>query len=115
MAICLSGDFDPDKMLAVIEKYFGQMVPNEDLPEVYFETKTVIETPVSKDVYGLDAENVMIGWKYPGAGTEDAMIADVVAYVLSNGSAGLIDLDLNQQQKVLGAQAMSYTRPDACR
>ena len=112
MAICLSGDFDPDKMLAVIEKYFGQMVPNEDLPEVDFETKTVIETPVSKDVYGLDAENVMIGWKYPGAGTEDAMIADVVAYVLSNGSAGLIDLNLNQQQKVLGADAMSYTRPD---
>ena len=36
MAICLSGDFDPDKMLAVIEKYFGQMVPNEDLPEVDF-------------------------------------------------------------------------------
>ena len=112
MAICLSGDFDPDKMLAVIEKYFGQMEPNKDLPEVDFETKTVIETPVSKDVYGLDAENVMIGWKYPGAGTEDAMIADVVAYVLSNGSAGLIDLDLNQQQKVLGADAMSYTRPD---
>ena len=112
MAICLSGDFDPDKMLAVIEKYFGQMEPNKDLPEVDFETKTVIETPVSKDVYGLDAENVMIGWKYPGAGTEDAMIADVVAYVLSNGSAGLIDLDLIQQQKVLGADAMSYTRPD---
>ena len=112
MAICLSGDFDPDKMLAVIEKYFGQMEPNKDLPEVDFETKTVLETPVSKDVYGLDAENVMIGWKYPGAGTEDAMIADVVAYVLSNGSAGLIDLNLNQQQKVLGADAMSYTRPD---
>ena len=112
MAICLSGDFDPDKMLAVIEKYFGQMEPNKDLPEVDFETKTVIETPVSKDVYGLDAENVMIGWKYPGAGTEEAMIADVVSYVLSNGSAGLIDLNLNQQQKVLGAQAMSYTRPD---
>ena len=112
MAICLSGDFDPDKMLAIIEKYFGQMEPNKDLPEVDFETKTVIETPVSKDVYGLDAENVMIGWKYPGAGTEEAMIADVVSYVLSNGSAGLIDLNLNQQQKVLGAQAMSYTRPD---
>ena len=113
MAICLSGDFDPDKMLAIIEKYFGQMEPNKDLPEVDFETRTVIEAPVSKDVYGLDAENVMIGWKYPGAGTEDAMIADVVAYILSNGSAGLIDLDLNQQQKVLGADAMSYTRPDA--
>ena len=113
MAICLSGDFDPDQMLSIIEKYFGQMEPNKELPEVDFETKTVIESPVSKEVYGLDAENIMIGWKYPGAGTQEAMVADVVSYILSNGSAGLIDLNLNQQQKVLGAQSMSYTRPDA--
>ena len=113
MAICLSGDFDPDEMLAIIEKYFGQMEPNKDLPELKFETASVIESPISKDVYGLDAENVMIGWKYPGAGMHEAMVADVVSYILSNGSAGLIDLNLNQQQKVLGAQAMSYTRPDA--
>ena len=113
MAICLSGDFDPDKMLSIIEKYFGQMEPNRNLPEVDFETRTVIDSPVSKEVYGLDAENIWLGWKYPGAGTEDALIADVVSYILSNGSAGLIDLNLNQQQKVLGAQAMSNTRPDA--
>ena len=113
MAICLSGDFDPDEMLAIIEKYFGQMEPNPNLPQVDFETKTVIESPVSKDVYGLDAENIMIGWKYPGAGTQEAMVADVVSSILSNGSAGLIDLNLIQQQKVLGAQAMPYTRPDA--
>ena len=113
MAICLSGDFDPDEMLSIIEKYFGQMEPNTELPEVDFETKTVIESPVSKEVYGLDAENIMIGWKYPGAGTQEALLAGVAEYILSNGSAGLIDLNLNQQQKVLGAQAMSYTRPDA--
>ena len=113
MAICLSGDFDPDEMLSIIEKYFGQMEPNENLPEVDFETTTVIESPVSKEVYGLDAENIMIGWKYPGSGSQEALVADVVADILSNGSAGLIDLNLNQQQNVLGAQAMSYTRPDA--
>lgn len=113
MAICLSGDFDPDHMLSIIEKYFGQMEPNDNLPQIDFETNTVIESPVSKEVYGLDAENIMIGWKYPGAGTQEAMIADVASYILSNGSAGLIDLNLNQQQKVLGAQAMPYTRPDA--
>ena len=113
MAICLSGDFDPDEMIGIIEKYFGEMKPNADLPEVDFKTTSVIESPMSADVYGLDAENIMIGWKYPGAGTHEALVADVVAYILYNGSAGLIDLDLNQQQKVLGAEAMAYTRPDA--
>ena len=113
IAICLSGDFDPDKMVEIIEKYFGQMQPNENLPELKLETKSVIETPQSKDVYGIDSELMMMGWKYPGAGTEDALVASVVSYILYNGSAGLIDLNLNQQQKVLGAQSEAYTRPDA--
>ena len=113
MAICLSGDFDPDEMVGIIEKYFGQMEPNNNLPDVKFETKSVIETPQSKDVYGIDSELVMLGWKYPGAGTDDALVASVVSYILYNGAAGLIDLNLNQQQKVLGAQSEAYTRPDA--
>ena len=113
IAICLSGDFDPDEMVTVIEKYFGQMQPNKDLPEITLATSSVIESPVEKDVYGLDAENIMIGWKYPGAKSEDALVAEVAASVLYNGSAGLIDLNINQQQKVLGAYGMSYGRPDA--
>ena len=113
MAICLSGDFDPDEMVAVIEKYFGQMKPNENLPELTLKTESIITEPVAKDVYGLDAENVMMGWKYPGASDHDALVADVVSYILYNGSAGLIDLNLNQKQAVLGAYGMAYTRPDA--
>ncbi len=113
IAICLSGDFDPDEMVGIIEKYFGQMQPNGNLPELKLETKSVIETPMAKDVYGIDAETIMMGWKYPGAGTDDALVASVASYILYNGSAGLIDLNLNQQQKVLGAQSEAYTRPDA--
>ena len=113
MAICLSGDFDPDEMVGIIEKYFGQMQPNENLPQLNLETRSKIESVQSKDVYGIDSELLMMGWKYPGAGTDDALVASVVSYILYNGSAGLIDLDLNQQQKVLGAQSEAYTRPDA--
>ena len=32
MAICLSGDFNPDEMIAFIDKYFGQMQPTPNLP-----------------------------------------------------------------------------------
>lgn len=113
MAICLSGDFDPDEMVAVIEKYFGQLKPSSDLPELKLETKALLSAPAVKEVYGLEAENLLMGWKYPGAGTRDALIADVVSYILYNGSAGLIDLNINQKQAALGAYGMSYTRPDA--
>ncbi len=113
IAICLSGDFDPDEMVAIIEKYFGQMQPNENLPELKLKTESKLTAPVEKEVYGLDAENVMMGWKYPGASEKDALIAEVVSNVLYNGSAGLIDLNLNQKQAILGGYGMSYTRPDA--
>ena len=113
MAICLSGDFDPDEMVSIIEKHFGQMQPNTDLPELKFETKSMIDSVVEKEVYGLEAENIMIGWKYPGAGTQDAMIAEIASSILYNGSAGLIDLNVNQKQDALGAFGMPYTRPDA--
>ena len=113
MAICVSGDFDPDEMVAIIEKYFGGMQPNEDLTDLTLKTEYQLEAPVEKDIYGLDAEAIMMGWKYPGAASADALIAEVAASVLYNGNAGLIDLNVNQQQKVLGAYGMSYTRPDA--
>lgn len=113
MAICLSGDFDPDEMVGILEKYFGQMQPNKNLPEHDFTTKSIIESALEKDVYGLEAENIMIGWKYPGAGSRDAMIAEIASSILYNGSAGLIDLNVNQKQTTLGAYGMPYTRPDA--
>ncbi|MDE8722592.1 insulinase family protein, partial [Alistipes putredinis] len=37
MAILLSGDFDPDQMIATIDKYFGDMQPNENIPLLAFE------------------------------------------------------------------------------
>ena len=113
MAICVSGDFNPDEMVAIIEKYFGGMQPNEDLTDLILKTEFQLDAPVEKEVYGLDAEAIIMGWKYPGAASDDALIAEVAASVLYNGAAGLIDLNINQEQKVLGAYGMPYTRSDA--
>ena len=113
MAICVSGDFNPDEMVAIVEKYFGGMQPNENLTDLTLKTEFQLETPVEKEVYGLDTEAIIMGWKYPGAASDEALIAEVAASVLYNGAAGLIDLNINQEQKVLGAYGMSYTRSDA--
>ena len=55
MAVCVSGDFEPDEMVATIEKYFGDMQPNPNLPELQFEPEKPITTPVVKEVYGRHA------------------------------------------------------------
>lgn len=50
MAICLSGDFDPDQMIATIDKYFGGLKPNPDLPKLDLPKETPITAPVVREV-----------------------------------------------------------------
>ena len=112
VAICLSGDFDPDEMIGIIKKYFGDWKPNPNLPKFSFEPEEVPAEPMSKDVYGIESEFVMMGWRYPGESSEESIVADVAGYVLMNRMAGLMDLDLVQQQKVLDVQVFPYGRVD---
>ena len=53
-----------------------------------------------------------MGWRTPGTSSTDSDITDIVASVLSNGQAGLIDLDVVQNQSVLDAGVMPYGRVD---
>lgn len=113
MAICLSGDFDPDTMVGIIEKYFGDWEPNSGIKMLEYEPEAPVTKPVEKVVYGPDAEFVVVSWRVPGA--KDAFkseIGDIAGSVLYNGKAGLADLDLVQGQVLNGVQAMNYTRPD---
>lgn len=112
MAVCVSGDFDPDQMIATIDKYFGDMEPNPALPKLCFEPEQPITAPVEKEVWGLEAANVMLGWRLPGAADPSNDVAQIVGSILYNGQAGLMDLDLNQQQKVLSAYAGASSQPD---
>lgn len=103
MAICLSGDFDPEQMISLIDQYFGDMQPNPEIPVLEFEPEQPITEPIVEEVWGLDAANVAIGWRLGGAASEDGDLANIVGSILYNGQAGLIDLDINQQQKTLSA------------
>lgn len=103
MAICLSGDFDPDQMIATIDKYFGGLKPNPDLPKLNLPKETDITTPVVREVFGPDAESVALAWRFPGAASKDVETLQVVSQILYNGQAGLFDLDLTQQQKTLSS------------
>ena len=112
MAICLSGDLDPEQTMATIEKYFGDMQPNPNLPKLETKAETPITEPIKRDVTGLEAEMVTLAWRIPEAASQDAEIANVAALTLYNGQAGLIDLDINQQMKVLSSFCFPYQLAD---
>ena len=112
MAVCVSGDFDPDELVATIDKYFGDMTPNENLPKMQFKPEEKITSPIEKTVLGPESESVMMGWRLPNATDLSHDVAQVASMILYNSQAGLIDLDLMQEQKVLQAYAFTSSQPD---
>jgi predicted Zn-dependent peptidase len=111
MAVCMVGDLDPDKTIQIIDQYFGSLVPKE-VPELKTSPEQPITAPIVKEITGLEAENVAIAYRMPGARTKDVAVAEFIDYLLTNGKAGLIDLNLVQKQKVLRAGSGVSTLAD---
>ena len=103
VAICLSGDLDYDKTITLIEKYFGDWETNEQLPVWNKAQESPISTPIPTEVFGPNAEWVDIGFRFDGRSSDDFNLLRLSDIILSNSQAGLIDLNLKQQQKVLDA------------
>jgi predicted Zn-dependent peptidase len=111
MAICLSGDFDPDETIKLIEKHFGTMASKPVAPYT-FEKETPITQKVVKEIIGPDAANLAMAWRFAGTGSKDADMITLINLLLSNGRAGMLDLNLNQQQKVLNSGGFAYVLKD---
>ena len=113
IAICLSGDFNPKQVVKIIEKYFGDWEPNPDIPELEYEPEQPITEPIVKEVKGLEAEMMAMGWRLPGStDLQTTAVSEIAGSILSNGQAGLIDLDVNQQQKAMYLGAGVNSQPD---
>lgn len=110
MAVVMAGDFDPDYVIKQIDQQFAYMKP-KPVKEYVPPVEGPVTAPIVKEVYGPDAENVTIAFRMPGAlDVKSSVLLNVLAEILSNGKAGLIDLNLNKQQQVLnaGASVMSW-------
>ncbi|GAC1377416.1 MAG: insulinase family protein [Hymenobacter sp.] len=105
VALCLSGDLDYDATIRLIDKYFGTL-PSKPVQVFNSPVEKPITAPIVREILGPQSENVMLGFRLPGKATRDAVRLRMLDKILANGQAGLIDLDLNQQQKVL--QAASF-------
>lgn len=103
MAIIFAGDFNPDEVVKKINDAFSYMkdVKTEEYDGPDEEPLTA---PVRREVFGPDAEYVQLGFRMPGSDNYDDVVKlAVVDNLLSNGRAGLMDINLNKQQRVLTA------------
>lgn len=111
MAVIFSGDFNPDVMIKKIDQHFSYMQP-KPIPPYTYQPEAPITSPVKRDVYGPTPERLTMAFRFPGANTRDARLLDLMGSILTNGKAGLFDLDLTKKQKLLSAGANDYTLKD---
>lgn len=103
--IAMAGDFDPEQAIKLIDKYFGKIQPKYIPDFTYVHEKPIREVKVV-EVYGLEPENVQIGYRIEsGTGSRDVLLAEMADAVLMNGSCGIIDENINQKQLALGASS----------
>ena len=105
VAICMAGDFDPDKTIALLDQYFGGWKKGDDVRQPVFPKSAPLTAPVDTTVIGQQAEMLLMAWPAEKASSLQCDTLYVIGDILSNGKAGLIDLDLNQAMKVQEAQA----------
>lgn len=112
MCVILAGDFDPDNVVDIITKYFGHLKPNYNLPKLEIKEQPAIQPGQSRDVWGLDAEQVMLAWRIPGMKDPEEIDMLMADMMLANGKAGLVDLNINQKQATMGVSAGPYELGD---
>ncbi|HRK28331.1 MAG TPA: insulinase family protein [Chitinophagales bacterium] len=100
MAVCLAGDLDYSKTIALIDQYMGKL-PMKPLARPQFAREAEMTAPIEKTVMGKEAENVTIAFRFDGAGSNDAFMLKLMDGILQNGQAGIMDINLIQKQKIL--------------
>ncbi|MDP4216041.1 MAG: insulinase family protein [Bacteroidota bacterium] len=104
MAIIMAGDLDPDVLIKKIDAAFAYMQPKP--VQLYNPApEKPLTAPIVKDIYGPSAENMRICFRTPAENSRDAVVLELLSSILSNGKAGLLDLNVNKQQKLQGSTA----------
>lgn len=109
VAICMAGDMDPEKAIATIDKYFGSWKRSDALSFPQFPKQKPLTAPKDTTVMGPEAENIVLAWGFDGGQSLQSDTLDVIANILSNGKAGLMDINLSQKMKYLGGEAFAMS------
>ena len=105
VAICMSGDFDPDNAMDIITKYFGDWEKNENLKQPEIEPQPELAEVAEKEVITPNPESIILSWRFDGINSHQSDTLALLSQVLHNGKAGLLDLDLNLPQKVVSSES----------
>jgi predicted Zn-dependent peptidase len=111
MAVIMVGDFNPDDVVAKVDAAFAYMQPKA-INDAPWPIEAEITTPIMAKTTGPEAENMLLAYRLPGSKDQSKALQILIAELLSNEKAGLIDLNLVQKQKVSSAGLMHMEMKD---
>ena len=112
MAIFISGDIDPEQTIALISEKFSAW-QSKPIPEVGPWVEPPLQGAERRTVQYPGEEQVQIAFRTAGNGSEDKEALILLDMILDNRTAGLINLNLNQQQLVAEAGSSPLFLNDA--
>ncbi len=111
MALILAGDFDPDEAVDFARQHFGHLEA-KPVPPFEYEKQAPLTERRFQEVYGKEASYLQLGWRLGGGHSDDPLMITLLRQLLYNDQAGLLDIELNQEQRVLESEAWSWTYED---
>lgn len=111
MAVFLAGDVNPDSAVAMIKSHFGEF-KSKEIPPYLFDNNHYFDKVQVKHMTSKEAEQLMIGYRFSGAGTQESYMIEMVDMLLNNRTAGLFDININQAQKAVNAFSYPYVLKD---
>jgi len=112
MAVVLAGDIDPKTALPVLERTLGQLQPRALEPPAPGGDTGPKGRQLSEVT--VEGENsVAIAWRTVAASHADAPALEVMDWVMDNGQAGLLNVELELPQRVPDASSGHSTMNEA--
>ncbi|MGE4565017.1 MAG: M16 family metallopeptidase, partial [Victivallaceae bacterium] len=102
MYVILAGDFDPDRTLAQLEATLGTL-PAAPKPAKLDAIPAPVKGESVREIVQPDFAMALLVWRIDRPTRRDFDLAELIAKILSNGSAGLFDQNLQIPQKVPAA------------
>jgi predicted Zn-dependent peptidase len=108
MALSISGDLDAERTIKIVDEHFSAL-PRKAPPAQKSWEEEPLEGREAVTVQYTGEEQVLLAFRTAPLGDADADALLLVDMILDNANAGLINLNLNQAQKV--RQAGSFPTP----
>ncbi len=99
MAILLVGNFKVEDALKYIEKSFSQLKPKY-LPKKGPPQFKPLQSIKEESTHTVNKRVLMMGYRFDGYGSKDALLMEFTEMMLYNGIAGFFDTNIINQQKV---------------